>query len=116
MTATHEAVARRLRTAVAEIEVVDLADQGAAHGTDLGAITVTKGGRAIALVADPDAWQSQWPLLARLRPKASLVFDGCTLAQVRATMHSRVLPPATERHHVLVCDPAQEFARARMPG
>lgn len=110
------AVARRLRTAVPEIEVVDLADQGAAHGTDLGAITVTKGGRAIALVADPDAWQSQWPLLARLRPKASLVCDGCTLAQVRATMHSRVLPPATERHHVLVCDPAQEFVRARMPG
>ena len=60
-------------------------------------------GRSIcaAIIGDPDAWQSAWSLLGRLRPSATVVFDGCTLAQVRAVLHARVLPPATLPGHLL---------------
>jgi hypothetical protein len=43
------------------------------------------------------------------------VFDGCTLAQVRAILHARVLPPPAQAGHVIVCDSSMEFTRARLP-
>lgn len=45
------------------------------------------------MVGDPDAWQSAWVQLSGLRRTASMVFDGCTIADYRALSGSRELPP-----------------------
>ena len=121
-------VAARLRHAVPGLDVIDLTDPGGASraadaslighdtaSTATGGLTVAERARPTAIIGDPDAWQSAWSLLGRLRPAATVVFDGCTLAQVRAVLHARVLPPATLPGHLLVCDQALEFSRARMP-
>jgi S-DNA-T family DNA segregation ATPase FtsK/SpoIIIE len=137
------AVSRRLRDNVPDLDVVALREVvapssgvGAPPSATLGAaapgaastaaavdlygcgtaIDVRRGARPVVVVGDPDAWQSHWSTLNALRTTASLVFDGCTLAQVRAIVHARVLPPPTERGHLLLCDAATEFSRARMPG
>ncbi|GAB3612283.1 FtsK/SpoIIIE domain-containing protein [Humibacter ginsengisoli] len=122
------AVARGLGQAVPGLDIIDLTDPvGASRARDAalpepdvpgsfpGDLTVTEGTRPTAIVGDPDAWQSGWALLGRLRPRASIVFDGCTLAQVRAVLHTRVLPPAALPGHLLVCGPEIGFTRARMP-
>jgi S-DNA-T family DNA segregation ATPase FtsK/SpoIIIE len=125
-----DTASRRLREHVPSLEVVDLRDVVSrldavfdratplvrAPRDDEAQPRLHEGRRPMAVVGDPDAWQSQWSALDRLRPQASLVFDGCTLAEVRAIVHARVLPPATQPWHVLVCDPAMRFSRARMPG
>jgi S-DNA-T family DNA segregation ATPase FtsK/SpoIIIE len=49
------------------------------------------------LIADPDAWQSRWSLFASLRRSSQLVFDGCTVADLRALTRSRSLPPPFPR-------------------
>ncbi|MGN6206793.1 FtsK/SpoIIIE domain-containing protein [Humibacter sp.] len=121
-------VASRLRHAVPGLDVIDLTDPaGASRAADAslighdatstatGGLTVAERARSTAIIGDPDAWQSAWSLLGRLRPSATVVFDGCTLAQVRAVLHARILPPATLPGHLLVCDQALDFSRARMP-
>ncbi|GAB3806886.1 hypothetical protein GCM10028798_30410 [Humibacter antri] len=120
--------ARRLQHAVPGLDVIDLTDPGGAarvgsvsfpghdvQSTPTGDLRVTVGARPTAIVGDPDAWQSGWSLLGRLRPTASVVFEGCTLAQMRAVLHTRVLPPAALPGRLLVCDSATDFTRARMP-
>jgi S-DNA-T family DNA segregation ATPase FtsK/SpoIIIE len=70
---------------------------------------------AIVLVADPATWQSAWQLFAALRSSSTIVFDGCTAADVRALMNTRELPPLIDGHgHVLVVDPNGRFGRARL--
>jgi S-DNA-T family DNA segregation ATPase FtsK/SpoIIIE len=44
-------------------------------------------------VGDPDLWQSQWSLLGALQRAGNVIFDGCSLAEVRALTRSRELPP-----------------------
>jgi S-DNA-T family DNA segregation ATPase FtsK/SpoIIIE len=129
------AVSRLLRDHVTGLDVVDLREAVASSGIGVappapldssggsafdlrpggGEIDVHAGARPVAVVGDPDAWQSRWSTLNVLRSRAPLVFDGCTLAQVRAIVHARVLPPPTEPGHVLVCDATTEFSRARLP-
>jgi S-DNA-T family DNA segregation ATPase FtsK/SpoIIIE len=116
---------RRLRAAFAEVDVVDLADTGTGLGRtspesvvpapESGSVRVTEDRPAVVVVGDADAWQANWALLGRLRQRSTLVFDGCTLAQVRAILHARVLPPPAEAGHVIVCDPSMDFTRARLP-
>ena len=113
-------VARALRAALRDsddaVVVIDLSAADPQRTmSEADGLTVTDGESAIVIVGDPDAWQSHWSLLARLRPRAAIVFDGCTLAQVRGILHSRVLPPATEFGHAVLCDPDGEFRRVRMP-
>ncbi len=116
------ATAARLAASSPAVRVLDLSDRGArpdapatdAPGAAPDALGVRAGDEPVAIVGDPEAWQRHWALLERLRPHASLVFDGCSLAQVRAVLHSRVLPPVVAPGHALVRDPAGEFSRVRM--
>jgi DNA segregation ATPase FtsK/SpoIIIE, S-DNA-T family len=45
------------------------------------------------IVGDTEEWQSRWGLLPALRPVAEVMFDRCTVADVRALTRSRELPP-----------------------
>jgi S-DNA-T family DNA segregation ATPase FtsK/SpoIIIE len=69
----------------------------------------------IVLVADPATWQSAWQLFAALRSGSTIVFDGCTVADVRALMNTRELPPMIDGHgRVWVVDSNGRFRRARL--
>ena len=71
--------------------VVDLgAASTAAAGTRLEVSEVPEGA---IVVGDADTWQAHWALLAALRSRADLVFDGCTLADYRMVSRRRDLPP-----------------------
>ena len=115
------AAARRLRASASAPVVVDVADAiddtyaSPSGGTATSELTVRSGSAPIAVVGDPDAWQSRWQLLSRLRRESPIAFDGCTLAQVRAILHSRVLPPATLPGHALLCEPDGSFRRVALP-
>ncbi|GAB3385724.1 hypothetical protein GCM10027568_03190 [Humibacter soli] len=114
------AVAKRLRSSAQALQVVELAGAvdaqfGASPLTMSSDIAISRNSDPIAVVGDVDAWQSRWQLLTRLRNDGPIVFDGCTLAQVRAILHSRVLPPATAQGHALAYDPDGSFRRVRMP-
>ncbi|WP_166806230.1 FtsK/SpoIIIE domain-containing protein [Cryobacterium cheniae] len=69
-----------------------------------------------AFVGDVDAWQAQWSLLAALRPRADLVFDGCSLADFRAISRRRDLPPplAPHRSRVWLLSPDGTVRRATL--
>lgn len=69
--------------------VVDLARGGA----DPRELVVSSGGAPVILVGDVEEWQSRWGALSALRPVADILFDGCSLADVRALTRSRTLPP-----------------------
>jgi S-DNA-T family DNA segregation ATPase FtsK/SpoIIIE len=58
---------------------------------DAGAPTVDPG--RTVLLGDPDAWQSDWSTLARVRRDLPIVFHGCTVADVRAIARTREMPP-----------------------
>ena len=55
-------------------------------------LEVSRGDTPPILIADPDLWQSQWTLLGTLQ-RRDILFDGCSLADVRALTRSRDLPP-----------------------
>jgi S-DNA-T family DNA segregation ATPase FtsK/SpoIIIE len=69
------------------------------------------------LVADPETWQSQWSLFGALQRSTDLVLDGCSLAEVRAIVRSRELPPPFARgERALWVRPRDgELVRARLP-
>ena len=69
-----------------------------------------------AFVGDVDVWQAQWSLLGALRPRADLVFDGCSLADYRAISRRRDLPPplAPNRGRVWVLRPDGTVLRATL--
>ena len=48
---------------------------------------------AAVVVGDVEEWQSRWGALAAMRQVADVVFDACSLADVRALTRSRDLPP-----------------------
>lgn len=80
-----------------------------------GGVSVRTTARAVVLVGDAETWQSRFGLLARVRSRAVMVFDGCPLPHLRALLHTRELPPTTVPGHVLVREPSGAFSRARMP-
>jgi hypothetical protein len=53
---------------------------------------------SVVLVADPATWQSAWQLFAALRSGSTTVFDECTVADVRALLNTRELPPMIYGH------------------
>jgi DNA segregation ATPase FtsK/SpoIIIE and related proteins len=87
-----------------------------AGGADVGAVDA-RTRSATVLIADPDVWQTQWSLLSRLRSRARIVFEGCSIADVRAILRSRALPPPLNRRagRVWVSDPDGTLGRGRLP-
>ncbi|MET4781882.1 FtsK/SpoIIIE domain-containing protein [Glaciihabitans sp. UYNi722] len=79
--------ARRLRES-ATVEVIELGTT--VRTTEL---SVVDAGASVIVVADPETWQSQWSLLASLRARTAILFDGCTPAEFRAVSGQRRLPP-----------------------
>jgi S-DNA-T family DNA segregation ATPase FtsK/SpoIIIE len=49
------------------------------------------------LVADPETWQSQWSTFVAVQRSCDLLFDGCSLAELRTLTRSRDLPPPFPR-------------------
>lgn len=62
----------------------------------------------VVLVGDVEAWTANWSLLATLRENAALVFEDCSVGDVRTITRSRNLPP-------LLGDPSR-FAWCSEPG
>jgi S-DNA-T family DNA segregation ATPase FtsK/SpoIIIE len=86
-----DAIARVLRDLAPERRVTPLEPHG--YGLRAAELDVSVGGAPPVLVADPELWQSQWTLFGSLRRNADVLFDGCSLAEVRALTRSRDLPP-----------------------
>jgi S-DNA-T family DNA segregation ATPase FtsK/SpoIIIE len=49
--------------------------------------------RATVLLGDPAAWQAAWGAIPGLTGHAPIVFDNCSLADIRSLTRSRELPP-----------------------
>ena len=54
---------------------------------------LTIGDGSTVLVGDSSAWQSQWALFAGVKAQLSVLFDRCTVSDLRVLTGSRVLPP-----------------------
>lgn len=80
-------LARRLNRN-SESDVIELAS--VARVSELSIIDAA---RPAVIVADCETWQSHWALLASLKTKTGILFDGCTPAEFRAISGLRVLPP-----------------------
>ena len=63
------------------------------EGVRLGEVDLTAWGGEPAIVGDPEEWQSRWGALQSARQIADVVFEGCSLADVRALTRCRELPP-----------------------
>jgi S-DNA-T family DNA segregation ATPase FtsK/SpoIIIE len=74
-------------------DVIDLAAFGAAGPGPGARLDVSDLGAGAVLVADVDTWQAHWSVLAGLRQRAPLLFDGCSIADYRAITRRRDLPP-----------------------
>jgi S-DNA-T family DNA segregation ATPase FtsK/SpoIIIE len=69
-------------------------DVGASTGHAPGArLELSDVGAGTVLVADVDTWQGNWSVLAGLRHRAPILFDGCSIADFRAITRRRDLPP-----------------------
>ena len=72
----------------------DVIDVGASGGhAPGGRLELSDVGVGTVLVADVDTWQGHWSVLAGLRHRAPIVFDGCSIADFRAITRRRDLPP-----------------------
>lgn len=76
----------------ARVRVVRLGEQ------DAGLPIVDPGRRV--LIGDPDAWQADWPALSHARRDLSMVFVGCSVADLRAVARIRDVPPPLRRDEV----------------
>jgi S-DNA-T family DNA segregation ATPase FtsK/SpoIIIE len=86
-----EQFAEALRGHAPNRRIAILASPG--FGARPDALEVSGGGTPTILVGDPDVWQAQWSLLATLQRGGEILFDGCSLADLRALIRSRDLPP-----------------------
>jgi S-DNA-T family DNA segregation ATPase FtsK/SpoIIIE len=79
-------------------------------------LEVSLGGSPDILIADPDTWQAHWTLVSAIRRTHQLLFDGCSLAEVRALTRLRDLPPPFNRGErpMWLLSPEGEFSRARL--
>jgi S-DNA-T family DNA segregation ATPase FtsK/SpoIIIE len=68
-----------------------------AFGAPRDELEVSRGGTPAIVVADADTWQGQWSLFSALQRSTVILFDGCSLAEVRALTRSRDLPPPFAR-------------------
>ncbi|MFC5501213.1 FtsK/SpoIIIE domain-containing protein [Lysinimonas soli] len=81
-------VGRRLESA--GIRVVRIGDDPAPDESEL---RVSRGGGALVLLGDPDAWQAEWALLGLVRRELPVLLLGCTAAELRAVTRVRDVPP-----------------------
>ena len=113
---TSRRTTARIQTALGAVtEVVQLTGvpvSAAAPST----LTVNVSGGPV-FVGDVDSWQAQWALLAALRPHATVLFDGCSLADYRLLSRRRELPPplSTAQSRVWLLTPDGSVTRARLP-
>ncbi|TFD19677.1 FtsK/SpoIIIE domain-containing protein [Cryobacterium sp. TMT4-10] len=93
-------------------EIVDLGRM-----TDASQLRATLPGAGTVFVGDVDAWQTHWSLLASLKPRAELVFDGCSLADYWMISRRRDLPPplAPGRGRMWAIRPDGTVRRAVLP-
>jgi S-DNA-T family DNA segregation ATPase FtsK/SpoIIIE len=64
-------------------------------------LAVAHGGQGPVLIGDPDAWLARWGAIGALRGSASVVFDGCSVAEFRSLSGLRELPPPPLGHRAL---------------
>jgi S-DNA-T family DNA segregation ATPase FtsK/SpoIIIE len=70
---------------------------------------------SVVLAADPATWQSAWQLFAALRPGSTIIFDDCMVADVRALLNTRQLPPMIDgQDRVWVVDQEGRLSRVRL--
>jgi S-DNA-T family DNA segregation ATPase FtsK/SpoIIIE len=86
-------------------------------GVNPDGLDVSLGGAPDILVSDPEGWQSQWTMLGALMRSRGLLFDGCSLAEVRTLTRSRELPPPFPRGEraLWLRSPDGAIVRARLP-
>lgn len=79
-------------------------------------LEVSLGGSPDILIADPETWQAHWSLFAGVRRTHLLLFDGCSLAELRSLSRLRELPPpfARAERALWLLPPDGEFSRARL--
>jgi S-DNA-T family DNA segregation ATPase FtsK/SpoIIIE len=82
--ATTRAREMRDRLESAAIRVVSVGDRDAAARRD---------DRPVVFLGDPEAWQTEWELLTRVRRELRLVVVDCAVADHRLLTRSRELPP-----------------------
>ncbi|MET0726448.1 MAG: FtsK/SpoIIIE domain-containing protein [Leifsonia sp.] len=86
-------------------------------GAARGSLDVQQTAASSVLVGDAEAFSMQPQAFATLRSRIPVVFDGCSLAEIRMLLHSRDLPPALDpgSRRVWVFHPDGRVQRAR-PG
>jgi S-DNA-T family DNA segregation ATPase FtsK/SpoIIIE len=79
-------------------------------------LEISRGGVQEIPIADPEQWQAQWSLLGSARRNCSLLFDGCSLAELRSLTRVRELPPPFPRGErpLWLLSPDGELGRARL--
>lgn len=99
------------RSALADV-VVELGGSGAASDH----LEISRSATSTVFVGDADAWQGEWALLQSLRPRSTMVFDGCGLTDFRQISRRRQLPPplAPARERVWVVGPDGHVRRASL--
>ncbi|MDY7541034.1 MULTISPECIES: FtsK/SpoIIIE domain-containing protein [unclassified Cryobacterium] len=99
-----------LRADAARPDIVELTARAAAVDTEAA---LARPGAATVFIGDAETWQANWSLLAALRVRAPLVFDGCTLADYRMLTRRRDLPPpvAPGRGHLWSLSPEGRLSR-----
>jgi S-DNA-T family DNA segregation ATPase FtsK/SpoIIIE len=77
---------------------------------------LTAGEHDVVIVGDPQLWQGNWSLLAAALRSQTVLFDGCSLADLRAVTGRRELPPPFDRgERPLWClAPGGDYRRARI--
>jgi S-DNA-T family DNA segregation ATPase FtsK/SpoIIIE len=73
-------------------------------------------GEDVVVVGDPQLWQAHWSLLAATLRSRTVLFDGCSLAELRAVTGRRELPPPFDRGERTLWSlaPGGDFQRARL--
>jgi DNA segregation ATPase FtsK/SpoIIIE, S-DNA-T family len=99
------------------IRIIDLAVTPASTHRGSDELTVVNVRECVVFVGDADAWQQHWALLNAIRQRAKIVFDSCSLSEIRAITRRRELPPplAAGSGAVWVLDELGRFSRATLP-
>lgn len=92
-----------------DVEILD-----AAQAAPVGGLELRERALPLVVVGDPEAWQSKWTLLGRLRESSSVLFDGCTSSELRAIGRSPDPAPAVAAaDRILALHPDGSWQRLR---
>jgi S-DNA-T family DNA segregation ATPase FtsK/SpoIIIE len=110
-----EQFAAALRARASGRRIVPLEPAG--FGSRQDALEVTVGDSPAILIGDPDLWQSQWTLFGTLQRGSDILFDGCSLTELRTLLRSRELPPpfAAGAQPLWLRTPDGTLSRATLP-